>query len=279
MFEIENLLNLFSDEDIKEMLLYSYYLSQEKGKDLSDSVFGHLLFLKTINPRINIILDTTKEKSCFNPNDNVIYLTRLSIETFFHELTHLFSYNYSYFQVPNEYYSFKKEFLSSPKNTSLMIELLNLCNRKKTEFFGEDDINPNVYNITHKNEINNISQKPQSTQFDTIIRIEGIIDSIFDGQSFTHGLTSIKDNNSIAIKSQKASGHSCEYFSNSGYQFEEILADYQAIKLTDPNNDLFVLLKNIIGDGFISFLDQRCSEICGKFLKYENLNINNIIKK
>ena len=104
MFEIEKLLNLFSDEKTKEILLQSYCLSQEENKALSDSVFEQLLLLKTIDPRINIVLDKTKEKSYFQRKDNVIYLNVLSIENFFHELTHLLSYNFSGFQVPNEYY-------------------------------------------------------------------------------------------------------------------------------------------------------------------------------
>ena len=33
--------------------------------------------------------------------------------------------------------------------------------------------------------------------------------------------------------------------------------------ITDPNNELFILLKN----KFITFLDQRCNEICGNYLK------------
>jgi hypothetical protein len=125
--------------------------------------------------------------------------------------------------------------------------------------------------------MNNIKQEPQSSQFDLICKIEDIIDSIYDGQSFSHGVVSIKDNNSIAIKAQKTAGHGCEYFSNSSFQFEEIIADYQAIKLTDPNNELFILLKNILGTEFITFLEQRCNEICGQISKIEISN--NISKK
>ena len=127
MFKTEKLLSLFPDKETKEILLRSYYVSQEKSKDLSDSVFEQLLFLKRTTPKINIILDITKEKSYFSPNDSVIYLNEFSIETFFHELTHLFSYNFSHFQVPNEYYLFKKSFSASSKNTDLMIKFLDLC--------------------------------------------------------------------------------------------------------------------------------------------------------
>lgn len=263
MFKIENLLGLFSKDDTKEILSCSYSLLKDKDKDLSDGVFEHLLLLKIANPKINIILDTTKEKSFFDFKENVIYLNNLSIETFFHELTHLFSYNFSHFEVPKEYYLFKNNFTLSTENANLMIKLLNLCKKKKLDFFEQNDFEKKLISTINNNQMENITSVPQSTQFDIIGRIEGIIDAIYDGQSFTQGLCFIKDNNSIAIKSKKASGHGCKYFYDTGYQFEEILADYQAIKLTDPNNDLFALLKEIIGDKFVSFLDQRCREMCG----------------
>ena len=79
MLKIEDLLSLFPNENIKEMLVYSYYLSQEKNKDLSDSVFGQLLLLKSINPSINIILDSAKEKTYISPTENIIYINYLSI--------------------------------------------------------------------------------------------------------------------------------------------------------------------------------------------------------
>ncbi len=274
MLKIEDLLSLFPNENIKEMLVYSYYLSQEKNKDLSDSVFGQLLLLKSINPSINIILDSAKEKSYFSPTENIIYINDLSIEKFFHELTHLLSYNYLRFQIPNEYYSFKRNFMANPDNTSLIVQFLDLCKRKKTEFFqrfSSESISESIKDY----KMNNVHQEPQCSQLDLISMIEDIVDSIYDGQSFIQGLASIKDNNTIASKAQKTAGHGFEYFSNSGFQFEEILADYQAIKLTDPNNELFVLLKNILGTEFISFLDQRCNEICGQISKIEmNINIS-----
>ena len=277
MFKIEDLLSLFPNEKTREMLVYSYFLSQEKDKDLSDSVFEQLLLLKSMNPRINIILDSAKEKSYFSPTENIIYINDLSIETFFHELTHLLSYNYLRSQIPNEYYSFKKSFMENQDNPSLIVQFLDLCKRKKAEFFQRfNSESIDDYSIKTLNEISNVQQEPQCSQLNLIQMIEDIVDSIYDGQSFTQGLVSIKDNNSIASKAPKTAGHGCEYFSNSGNQFEEILADYQAIKLTDPNNELFISLKNILGPEFITFLDQRCNEICSQISKIE---INNISKK
>ncbi len=278
MFKIEDLLGLFPDENIKKMLVYSYFLSQESDKDLSDGVFEQLLLLKKQDPNINIILDPSKEKSYFSPDENTIYINNLSIETFFHELTHLLSYNYLSFQVPNEYDSFKRSFMTNKDNTSLIVQFLDLCERKKVELvqsFSDEDVN--VYD-NNLNEMNDAQQEPQSRQLDLIHMMEDIVDSIYDGQSFTYGLVSIKDNNSNAFKTKKTFGHGCEYFSSSDYQFEEILANYQAIKLIDPNNELFALLKNIIGNDFVSFLDERCCEMCGTSLKTK-IDINNIAKR
>ena len=68
----------------------------------------------------------------------------------------------------------------------------------------------------------------------------------------------------MIFKSKKSSGHGCDYFNKTGFEFEEIIADYQAIKLTDPNNEMFMLLKQILGNNFVSFLDKRCGVINGK---------------
>lgn len=91
-FKIDELLDLFPDEKIREILIYSCFLSQEKDKKSSDSVFKQFLLLKKLNPNINIILETTKENSYFSSGENIIYINSLSIETFFHELTHLLSF-------------------------------------------------------------------------------------------------------------------------------------------------------------------------------------------
>ena len=278
MFKLDDLLSLFPNENTRIMLVYSYYSAQDK--ELSDSVFEQLLLLKSQNPSINIVLDTSKERSYFSPDENVIYINNLSIETFLHELTHLLSYNYSRFQIPNEYHTFKRDFLSNADNTSLIVQFLDLCKKEKNKIFqsygDNSDKNIDYYNIKSSNKMIANKQELQTSQLDLISKIEDIIDSIYDGQSFSYGITSIKDNKNVAIKAKKTAGHGCEYFSDSGYQFEEILADYLAIKLTDPNNALFMSLKSILGTEFVTFLDKRCNEICGQISKIE---INNYVSK
>lgn len=274
MFKIDELLDLFSDEKIRKMLVASYRLSQENDKYLSDSVFEQFLLLKKLNPNINVVLDITKEKSCFNPEKDTIYINTLSIGTFFHELTHLLSYYYLSFKMPNEYYLFKENFHANPANTSLIIQFLELCKRKRVKFLNEsvnnEDANRNI------NENNNANYEQYSNSIDIICKLEDIVDALYDGRSFSQGLVNIDDINSYPVKSKPASGHGCEYFHTTSFQFEEILADYQAIKLTDSKNELFVLLKDILGIKFICFLEQRSNEICGKIPKIE---LNNSILK
>lgn len=278
MFKIDELLDLFQDEKIRKMLAYSYCLSQEKDKELSDSVFKQFLLLKKMNPNINVILDLTKEKSCFRCNENTIYMNNLSAVTFFHELTHLLSYNYSMFQIPYEYYFLKENFLADPSNKSNIMLILDLCKSKREELVQslKNRILDRYKNITI-NEMDIFYQEPYDYQYDLIGNIEDIIDALYDGRSHSYGLVNITDINEIAIKAQKTSGHGCEYFSEKSFQFEEILAEYQTIKLIDPKNEIFFLLKKLLGTEFISFLEHRSNEICGKTPKIE-FN-NNISKK
>lgn len=268
MFNLEDLLKLFEDKKIKSILSYSYFLSQANNKVLSDSVFNQFLYLKKCNPSINIIYDSSKDSSFFSPTEETIYLNELSIGTFFHELTHLFSWYSSQFTIPFEYKSFISEFKQSPQNLSTLISFMNILSKKKKGIINQlldekarTDDNNNISLETDLDYLNHL--QIQSTPLEIISQLEDIVDAIIDGKSYTDGLTYVKDNNSNALKSKKSAGHGCQYYSNSNYQFEEILAEYLSIKLLSPNNELFLLLKNILGDGFISIMDQKTDEICG----------------
>ena len=151
----------------------------------------------------------------------------------------------------------------------MIISFLNLCKTKK-----EKILNRELYEI---NEEINTSSIENDNEYFIISKIEDIIDSLYSGKSHDYGLRSIKDNDSYVEKSEKSSGHGCEYFETTGYEFEEILANYQAIKLISPNNDLFLLLKQILGTSFIEFLEERCKKINGE--QVDNLDINNNISK
>lgn len=120
------------------------------------------------------------------------------------------------------------------------------------------------------------NQEPFVLEFNLISKTEDIIDAIYDGKSFTQGLRVIKENTTNVIKAKKTVGHGCKFFSESNLQFEEILANYLALKLTDLDNKLFLYLKEILGKEFVSFLEQRCRKICGDIPK---ININNNITK
>ena len=124
-----------------------------------------------------------------------------------------------------------------------------------------------------------INNSDQSTkEYSIICALEDIIDAIYSGKSHDYGLIYIKDNNSYLQKSSKSAGYGCNYFDKKGFEYEEIIANYQAIKILDPNNRLLMLLKQILGDRFVSFLDDRCKLINGEKIFTIDLN-NNITKK
>ena len=54
MFKIEELLNLFKNNEIKNIILSTYLFSQSQNKELSDDVFQQLFFLKSLYPNICI---------------------------------------------------------------------------------------------------------------------------------------------------------------------------------------------------------------------------------
>ena len=212
----------------------------------------------------------SKENSYFDQGKNVIYLNDLSSEVLFHELTHLLSFNFLKFQVPNEYYIFINNFFTNSNNTSLITKFLDLCKKRKKEIIQSFSTEIGKEYITNaNNERDKINKDSLNMELHLISLIEDIVDSIYNGESATRGLTYINNDDTNSFKVKKTNGHGCEYYTTNNYQFEEILANYQAIMLIDPNNELFVLLKNILGQDFISFLDQRCNEMCGKFFKPE----------
>ena len=105
-------------------------------------------------------------------------------------------------------------------------------------------------------------------------KIEDIIDAIYSGKAIDGGIMDIKDNNTIVENAPKmAAGHGESYYQNSEVrQFEEIIANYMDIKLTDPNNKLFSTLNTILGQEFVTFLDKRCNDICFNLLNHDYMN-------
>lgn len=277
MFNIDELLYFFDDDNVKKIILSSYLISQRQNSKLSDIVFQQLLFLKRFHPELCIEIDYEKNKpSNYNPQTNRIELNGIFDETtFLHEVIHMFSYQYSQFVIPQEFYNFRNRFLSAPENESIIISFLNLCEslkeknlKKSSSIEIQNNINEDLDNTNIENDCD----------YFIICKIEDIIDSIYSGKSHTQGLIYIKDNNSYPKKSSKSAGHGCEYFEKTGYEFEEIIANYQAIKMIAPNNQLFLLLKQILGDDFVSFLDERCQLIIGQKpqIVENNNNVNKI---
>ena len=266
VIDIEELVELFSDERIKLLLAKSYWKSQGKNKKLSDDIFEQLFNLKILYPNIDMLYDSTIERSFFSPVEGKIYMKETSSYVFLHELTHLLSYYKDKFQLPEEYQKFKATFLSNPNNHSDVISLLKTCKEKKERILSEQLDLDNNKNIDKEDSSN------QDDEIRIITCIEDIIDAIYDGTSYDMGLRHVKDDKSLMEKAPKTPGHGCDYYQKKGYQFEEILANYQAINALDPNNQMFSMLKTIIGPEFTRFLDRRCQKINQPS---KNIEINN----
>lgn len=275
MFKIEKLLKLFPDSNIKKMLAYSYVLSQKKNENLSNSVFEKFFILKKQIPNIDIVYDKSEKTSYFSPIENKIYINNLSIETLFHELTHLLSYRYSMFEIPRKYSSFKANFVQD-NDMSLIIMFLELLRTKQHQHI--EKINrQNMKDLKVTEIIVKNDSEPQRSELNLIGMMEDIIDAIYDGKSFSQGLVDIQDINHNAIKSPKTAGHGCKYYFSESHQFEEILANYLAISLIDPNNEEFIILKQLLGKDFVDFLDQRVSNMLSNELEIQNAKSQNAI--
>lgn len=284
---LEELLNQFPDKTIQAIISEAYSTSQQQNKLWSDSIFSQFLLLKQIYPNIDIHFDPTKKNSYFSPSENAIYLTYNSSGTFFHELTHLLSYNDGslYFDSP-EYTEFKNNFcISRGKDMIVLLEYIDKAIEAlpTTEKIIEPKYN-NLIQLSHSQQngnkkfIQNSVYAFSMNKLDVFGKIEDIIDAISDGRSETYGLKYVPDPNKIVTKHKRADGHGCEYFGIKGAQLEEIVADWQAINLIDPHNQAFSLLKNLMGERFVSYLDQRCEHLNGISNNYVMDTNNNIHK-
>ena len=276
---IKELIDLFEDEEVKKIIISSYYLSQEKNKELSDAVFEKFFILKKTFPNMDIIIDrNSTTPSNYNYVNNTIYLNGSINElTFFHELTHMISYDNSRFIMPTEYARFKTNFQKSKDRHSLLYNFIELCHQKKAEIINNTFVDIK-YDYNNTNSSTTITtSSPEEIELLIIHELEDIVDALESGEPHDFGFHYTSDNNHIVQKSVKSAGHGCEYFSDTANEFEEILANYQSIKLLDPDNELFNLLNKILGNDFVSFLDDRCKQI--NSTKIINNRINNNINK
>lgn len=212
------------------------------------------------------------KRSKFVPKNTTIKLSDFNVKTFFHELTHLLSYFCCQFNVPKEYIDFKNKFLSSPENISNLFSLAKLCEEDilKTILIAFGDISNNNILSTNEMTLENFAKNIQIRSNTEII--QDMIDALTNGELCDFGLTYTKDLNTNIKKTEKSSGHGCEYFKNINMQFEEIIADYLAISIIDPDNKLFTLFKSVLGDDFVMFLDNRCKLITGSQPEFDYNN-------
>lgn len=223
------------------------------------------------NPKIQLVYNSGISSSYYLASSNTVYLK--NPYDLFHEFTHLLSFNYSNGDVPDEYYTFKRAFFTDNHSTSLIMELLKIC--KEIEL---DELLQNFIQAKKDGDINNYSLKSNpktinrsSTKISsTVYKIEDIIDAIYSGKALDGGIIDIK----VVEKAPKmTAGHGKSYYQNSEVrQFEEIIANYMDIKLTDPNNKLFSTLNIILGQEFVTFLDKRCNDICFNLLNHDYIN-------
>ena len=272
---IEDLLILFDDEEVRKIILSSYFLSQEKNNKLSNIVFEKLYILKIMYPEISIKINRNSSAvSNYNYFENTIYLNGIYNEiVFFHELTHLFSRQHFNFAIPMEYDNFKKKFLLSKNNYSLLFSFVELCKSKKQEILNTFRIDFVQNNKYIKNNSEAMPYLPNVNEFSVISHLEDIVDALVGGKSHDLGLYYKIDSNHNVQKVSQSAGHGCEYYTVPGAEFEEIIANYQAINLIAPQNKLFNVLKLILGDDFISFLDNRCKQMNSSKITIENNNI------
>jgi len=262
---LEILLNLFNEKEVQKLIIESYNYSQKTNKVLSDKIFAQLIYLKQINPEINITLDHKQEVSHYSAKENIIYLNEKSTVTFFHELTHLFSFNCINFNIQNRYNELKQK-MNESKKKSILVNFLNLCNEKKKNI---------KVRIEKANLLNGSNITQELIELSIIESIEDVIDAIYGGEAYDSGLYYEKNNNYISNESERTAGHGRNYYKDEYLQIEEIVAIYQTIKLIDPNNELFLLLTKILEEEFLLLLEYRCNEINNNL----NINDNTINKK
>ena len=277
---IEELIKLFDDQEVRKIILSSYYMSQKTNKELSDTIFEKLFILKQTHPNLNIVIDRASTlPSTYKSEENTIYLNGTFNElVFLHELTHMISYEDSSFVLPTEYKKFKTNILQPKDKGSLLFSFINLCKLKRQEILNNTEISViqnNNYDKNNSNQTNTPSDA--EIQLSVLLELEDIVDALVSGESHDLGLHYEIDDNHIVQKSEKSAGHGREYYANTGNEFEEILANYQSIMLLDPNNELFSMLKNILGHEFVEFLDDRCEQM--NSTKIINKSINNKIDK
>lgn len=248
---LSKLKNGFPNEKTKEVLTTAYMISQVQNKALSDLFFYNLLVIKEIDPSFNIVIDENSQKSYFDANKNIVCLKDTTFLTFFHELTHAFSFKKNHFITPVEFYSLQERLLNS-KHLKAFILFLNDIQYLKNELINS--YNQAIHTNIDTNEIRKLK---------IYNAIEDILDAISDGAIVKDGLMSIDAKNQVnSFKLKGTFGHGSDYYQKTNYQFEEILANYLAIKLLEPNDKYFLILQSLIGEEFIKFLDRKICDVC-----------------
>lgn len=235
-----------------------------------------LFFLMQIYPDINIIYDAKIETSYYSPVELTICLNETSSAIFLHELTHMFHHLETNYYVPKKF----EQLINISDKKYLIVDFVKLLKEHRSLAIKSTSSNPNekIINLNFNN-----NQLLSETNMDNNIiewnldsLIQDILDALVGGKGFDEGITYIKDNNSLVIKSGKICGHGVDYYMTPNSIYKEILANYSALTLINQNYEYFTILKKILGEPLVELLDKEVGKIFSSNI--EKVEKNNIRK-
>ncbi len=240
-----------------------------------------LLFLAQMYPDINIVYDEKIERSYYSATTLTIYLNETSSVVFLHELTHMFHHLESNYYVPEDF----EQLINILDRKDLVVDfanqlgehMLQLCMYKLSKFKDQPFIKDKLFNqnLSNSNQsVTNIDNDMIELDLDS--HIQDILDALVGGSGFDYGITYIKDDNSLANKSGRICGHGEDYYKIQGKIYREILANYAALTLINPNYKYFVQLKMILGEPLVELLDNEVNKYFSSNI--EKVDNNNIRK-
>lgn len=266
--EVEQLLNIdcMYWNPMKKQLLMTII---EKSKSFCN---GQNIYVK---------YDEKEDNSFFNTGDLSITINKPTIIGLIHELTHFFHYinsaeenrKHDNFDYPNIFRDLNKIIMYDKFTISKLAILLHNIrteNRPMLQYLLED--------INH-NSSYGIKDNDKRIYCETLLAIEGMVDSILFGTTFDEGISvQFSKNFDQNYIREGGVGHSKEYFSCSnasstfgnpsiydnkdkGLIFAELLACYSSVLFIDSNNKFLKELEKILGKKIFDTLDNYLYKI------------------
>ncbi len=240
--------------------------------------WNKLLFLMQIYPNINIIYDAKIEKSYYSPVELTIYLNETSSAIFLHELTHMFHHLETNYYVPKNF----EQLINISDKKYLIVDFAKLLKEHRSLAIKSTSSNPNekIINLNFNDNqlLSETNMDNNMIEWNLDNLIQDILDALVCGKGFDEGITYIKDNNSLAIKSGKICGHGADYYMTSNSIYKELLANYSVLTLINPNYEYFTMLKIILGEPLVELLDKEVDKFFSSNIEKEENNNTNIEK-